>query len=38
MCVTYLGVVDEEDGNEEDDGEADDDEDPLWIKNNQERN
>lgn len=38
MCVTYLGIVDEEDGYEEDDGEADDDEDPLWIKNNQERN
>jgi hypothetical protein len=36
--VTYLGIVDEEDGNEEDDGEADDDEDPLWIKNNQQGN
>ena len=29
MYVTYLCIIDEEDGYEEDDGEADDDEDPL---------
>jgi hypothetical protein len=38
MIVTYLGVINEEDGDEEDYGEAHDYEDPLLIKHNQKGN